>query len=41
MQRLKASTRRSRAVDDSEIEQMASTRMVPEHDHLNAFLDKE
>jgi prevent-host-death family protein len=44
MQRLKAYARRSRAVADmtkEEIEQMAASRMSPEHDHLNALLDKE
>ncbi|MGH8115181.1 MAG: type II toxin-antitoxin system Phd/YefM family antitoxin [Rhodanobacteraceae bacterium] len=44
MQRLKAYARRSRAVVDmtkQEIEQMATSRMAPEHDHLNALLDKE
>jgi prevent-host-death family protein len=44
MQRLKAYARRSRAVADmtkDEIEQMAASRMSPEHDHLNALLDKE
>ena len=36
--------RRSRAVADmtkEEMEQMAASRMAPEHDHLNALLDKE
>jgi prevent-host-death family protein len=44
MQRLKAYARRSRAVVDmtkDEVEQMAASRMAPEHDHLNALLDKE
>jgi prevent-host-death family protein len=44
MQRLKAYARRSRAVADmtkDEIKQMAASRMSPEHDHLNALLDKE
>ena len=44
MQRLKAYARRSRAVVDmtvDEIEQMGASRMAPEHDHLNALLDKE
>lgn len=44
MQRLKVHARRSRAVVDmtkGEIEQMAASRMAPEHDHLNALLDKE
>jgi prevent-host-death family protein len=44
MQRLKAFARRSRAVADmtkEEIEEMAASRMSPEHDHLNALLDKE
>ena len=44
MQRLKAYARRSRAVVDmtkDEIEQMTASRMAPEHDHLNALLDKE
>jgi prevent-host-death family protein len=44
LQRLKAFARRSRAVADltkEEIDQMAAGRMAPEHDHLNALLDKE
>ena len=44
MQRLKAYARRSRAVADmtkEEIDQMAASRMSPEHDHLNTLLDKE
>ena len=44
LQRLRAYARRSRAVVDmtkEEIEQMAASRMAPEHDHLNALLDKE
>jgi prevent-host-death family protein len=44
MQRLKAYVRRSRAVADlteQEIDQIAASRMAPEHDHLNALLDKE
>ncbi len=44
MQRLKSHARRSRAVVDmteGEIEQTASSHMAPEHDHLNALLDKE
>lgn len=44
LQRLKTHARRSRAVVDltaEEIEQIASSRMAPEHDHLNALLDKE
>ncbi len=44
MQRLKTFARRSRAVVDmtkDEIEQMAASRMAPEHEHLNALLDKE
>ena len=44
LQRLKAYARRSRAVVDmtkEEIEQMAASRMAPEHDHLNALLDEE
>ncbi len=44
LQRLRAYARRSRAVVDmtkEEIEQMAAGRMAPEHDHLNALLDKE
>jgi prevent-host-death family protein len=44
MQRLKTFARRSRAVVDmtkEEIEQMAASRMAPEHEHLNALLDKE
>jgi prevent-host-death family protein len=44
LQRLKSSTRRSRAVREmtkAEIEQMAAGRMGPEHDHLNALLDDE
>lgn len=43
MQRLKAHARRSRAVVDmakEDIEQMAASRMAPEHDHLNALLDE-
>ena len=44
MQRLKAFVRRSRAVTDlskEEIDRMTAGRMDPEHDHLNALLDKE
>ena len=44
LQRLKAQARRSRAVVDmtkEEIEQMAASRMAPEHNHLNALLDEE
>jgi prevent-host-death family protein len=44
MLRLKAFAQRSRAVADmtqEEIEQMAAGRMDPEHDHLDALLDKE
>jgi prevent-host-death family protein len=44
VQRIKAFARRSRAVADmtkEEIDQMASARMAPEHDHLNALLDKK
>lgn len=44
LQRLKAYAQRSRAVVDmteEEIEQMTASRMAPEHDHLNALLDKE
>ena len=44
LQRLKAYIRRSRAIIDmptEEVEQMAASRMAPEHDHLNALLDKE
>lgn len=44
MQRLKALAGRSRAVVDltrEEIEQIAGTRMAPEHDHLDALLDDE
>ena len=44
MQRLKAYVRRSRAVADlteQEIDQIAASRMAPEHDHLNALLDGE
>lgn len=44
MQRLKTLARRSRAVVDmtkEEIEQMAASRMAPEHEHLNTLLDKE
>ena len=44
MQRLKTYARRSRAVADmtkEEIEQMAASRMSPEHNLLNALLDKE
>ncbi len=41
---LKAYARRSRAVVDmtrEEIEQLAASRMAPEHDHLDALLDEE
>jgi prevent-host-death family protein len=44
LQRIKAFARRSRAVADmtaEEIEQMTAGRMSPEHDHLNALLDKQ
>ncbi len=44
MQRIKAYARRSRPVVDmtkQEIQQMTASRMAPEHDHLNALLDKE
>jgi prevent-host-death family protein len=44
LMRLKAFARRSRAVADmtkDEIDQMAASRMAPEHDHLNALLDKD
>jgi prevent-host-death family protein len=44
LQRIKAFARRSRAVTDmtaGEIEQMTTGRMSPEHDHLNALMDKE
>jgi prevent-host-death family protein len=44
IQRIKASTRHSRAVIDMtaiEIEEMMAGRMAPEHDHLNALLDRE
>ncbi len=44
VQRLKAFVRRSRAVAEmtsEEINQMAASRMAPEHDHLNALLDEE
>jgi prevent-host-death family protein len=44
MQRLKALFGRSRAVADlspEEIEQILSSRMSPEHDHLNKLLDEE
>jgi prevent-host-death family protein len=44
MQRLKAHARRSRAVADmteEEMAQMASSRMAPEHDHLNSLLDEQ
>ena len=44
LQRLKAYVRRSRAVADmtkEDIEQMAASRMAPEHDHFNALLDEE
>jgi prevent-host-death family protein len=43
VQRLKAFSRRSRAVVDmtkEEIDLMAASRMAPEHDHLNALLDE-
>lgn len=42
MQRLKAFSRRSRAVADmteDEVKQMMASRMAPEHDRLNALLD--
>lgn len=42
MQRLKALSRRSvRTVDltEEEIEEIAATRMSPEHDHLNSLLE--
>ena len=41
---LKRTQRRSRAVVDftaEEIEQIAQSRMSPEHDHLNALLDEK
>jgi len=44
MQRLKTFVRRSRAVADmtkEEMEQIAASRMGPEHDHLNALLDEK
>jgi prevent-host-death family protein len=44
MQRLKALSRRSLAVADmtpAEIDEIAASRMAPEHDHLNALLDEE
>lgn len=44
MQRLKALTRRSRAVADlskEDIERMTAARMSPEHEHLNALLDEK
>jgi prevent-host-death family protein len=44
MLRLRAFARRGRAVADmtkEEIEQMATGRMAPEHDHLNALMDEE
>lgn len=44
MQRLKKLARRSRAVVDmtkAEIEEIASSRMSSEHDHLNALLDEK
>jgi prevent-host-death family protein len=43
-QRIKAYARRSRAVADlskDEVDEMLAGRMSPEHDHLNALLDKE
>jgi hypothetical protein len=43
-QRLKAHAQRSRATVDltaEEIDRMASTRMDPDHDHLNALHDEE
>ena len=43
-QRIKALSRRSvRTVDltEAEIDEMLAGRMSPEHDHLNALLDKE
>ena len=42
-QRMKASTRRSRAVGDltsDEIEQLSATKMSSEHDHLNHLLEE-
>ena len=44
LQRLRVFSRRSRAVVDmtrTEIEEMAASRMSPEHDHLNALLDED
>ena len=41
--RVKAMSRRSRVVDDltpDEIEEIAQSRMSPEHDHLDALLDQ-
>jgi prevent-host-death family protein len=43
LQRIKALSGRSRAVADmteEEIAQMTAGHMLPEHDHLNALLDK-
>ena len=44
VQRLKAFVRRSRAVAEmtsEKMNQMAASRMAPEHDHRNALLDDE
>ena len=44
LQRLRRFSRRGRAVADmtrAEIEEMAATRMSPEHNHLNALLDED
>jgi hypothetical protein len=44
MQRNRLYPRRSRAVVDmteAEIEEIANSRMRPEHDHLNSLLDEE
>ncbi len=43
LQRLKAMSRRVRRIEElseQEIDQMASTRMSSEHDHLNSLLDE-
>jgi prevent-host-death family protein len=44
LQRMKALERRSRSVADltkGEIDEIAASRMSPEHEHLNALLDRE
>jgi PHD/YefM family antitoxin component YafN of YafNO toxin-antitoxin module len=44
LQRMKAKSRRVMRIEDfteEEIEQLAASRMSPEHDHLNSLLDDE